>query len=414
MRVLHVNKYLYRRGGAEAYMQDVALLQQQAGHEVAFFGMRHPENPPLPFVEHFPAQLEFEPAPAGPVGKARLVGRMLWSTSARGGIAAVIGSFRPDVVHLHNIYHQLSPSILGPVKGAGLPAVMTVHDFKLVCPSYQFLDKGRVCEACLGGHFTQAVRRRCKDDSLAASALLAAETALHSATRAYRGVDVFICPSKFLRGKLVQGAIYPERLHLLPNFVDARDTPVKRHPGGPVVFAGRLAPEKGVDTLVQAMAHLPDATLEIAGDGPQRADVEQLATEVAPGRVTFHGRLAKADVQSLMLRAGVLAVPSRFYENQPMTILEAFSAGLPVVGTAHGGIAELVQEGETGSLAPVDDPRALATALHTVIANPVLAAQMGRRARRLVESDYSPQGHLAGLEQIYTRARSTVVARLAG
>ena len=157
MRILHVNKYLYRRGGAESYMQAVADLQRDAGHEVAFFGMDHPDNELLPYQEHFPPYLELEPAPASAVAKVAGFGRMVWSTSARRGIDAVAADYRPDVVHLHNTYHHLSPSILGPLARRGIPVVMTLHDYKLACPTYRFLDKGQLCQARLGGHFTQAV-----------------------------------------------------------------------------------------------------------------------------------------------------------------------------------------------------------------------------------------------------------------
>ena len=202
MRILHVNKYLYRRGGAESYMQAVASLQRDAGHDVAFFGMDHPENDRHTYAPYFPSYLELEPPPATVTAKVAGFGRMVWSTSARRGIDAVVADFRPDVVHLHNAYHHLSPSILGPMARRGIPAVMTLHDYKLACPTYRFLDKGELCQACLGGHFTQAVRRRCKDGSLGSSAAMAAELAIHTAIRAYRHVQLFVCPSRFMAGRM--------------------------------------------------------------------------------------------------------------------------------------------------------------------------------------------------------------------
>src|SRR5664279_4494482 len=133
MRILQVNKFMYRRGGAEAYMLDLSEILRSAGHEVAFFGMQHPENPPLQFEEHFPSEFDLDPAPQGMVNRAKVAGRMFWSTSARRGIAAVLREFRPDVVHLHNVYHHLSPSILRAISLSGAPAVITLHDYKLVC-----------------------------------------------------------------------------------------------------------------------------------------------------------------------------------------------------------------------------------------------------------------------------------------
>src|SRR5580704_3751411 len=153
VRILHVNKFLYRRGGAEAYMEDLADLQIAAGHTVAFFGMAHPQNTHLEYAAEFPSHIELEPPPPTLIGRARGVARMLYSTSASRGMDNVLADFQPDVVHMHNIYHQLSPSVLRPVARRRIPAVMTLHDYKLACPTYQFLDHGNLCQACLGGHF---------------------------------------------------------------------------------------------------------------------------------------------------------------------------------------------------------------------------------------------------------------------
>ena len=172
MRILHVNKFLHRRGGAEAYMEDVAGLQRGNGHRVAFFAMAHPDNRASEFERHFPSRVELNPPPRSLHGRAVAVGRMLHSPSARRGIEAVLEEFRPDVVHLHNVYHQLSPSILRPLKRRGVPAVMTLHDYKLACPTYRLLDHGEVCTACVGMRFHNAVLRRCEGGSLGASAVL--------------------------------------------------------------------------------------------------------------------------------------------------------------------------------------------------------------------------------------------------
>src|SRR5205807_482605 len=144
MRILHVNKYLYRRGGAESYMQALAAPPRAAGDEGALFGMDHPENDPQPHAQHFPSFPEPEPPPASTLAKAQGFARMVWSTDARHGMDAVVADFRPDVVHLHNVYHHLSPSILGPLARRRIPTVMTLHDYKLACPTYRFLDKGQL------------------------------------------------------------------------------------------------------------------------------------------------------------------------------------------------------------------------------------------------------------------------------
>jgi glycosyltransferase involved in cell wall biosynthesis len=405
MRILHVNKYLYRRGGAEGYMLDLAELQARAGHEVRFYGMDHPENPPELDGAPLAPNVELDPPPPGAARRVAAAAQMVWSPAARRGLDRLLASFRPDVAHLHNIYHQLSPSVLRPLAEQGVPAVLTLHDYKLICPSYQLLDHGRVCEACLGGRFHHAVLRRCKDDSLTASAVVAFETAAHRLTRAYGSVAVFISPSRFLAGKLRQAGVYPDRLRVLDHFVETATTPAKAAPGGQVLFAGRLAPEKGVDVLIEALARVgPGAELEVAGDGPERARLEALAAERAPGQVRFHGRLPKWRLFELVRSASVVAVPSRWHENQPMAVLEAFACGVPVVTTDLGGLPELVEPGRDGAVVAADDPLALAKALEDLLADPARAFAFGRAARDKAERRFTPERHLEGLQELYRSA----------
>jgi glycosyltransferase involved in cell wall biosynthesis len=404
MRILHVNKFLYRRGGAEAYMLDLAEAQAQAGHEVAFYGMRHPENPALPFQGAFPPLVELEPAPRSLRRRVTATGRMLYSPSSRRGIEEVLRAFQPDVAHLHNIYHQLSPSVLRPLRDLGVPTVMTLHDYKLICPTYLLLDHGRPCEACLDGRFRHAVRRRCKDGSLGASAVLALESTVHRATHAYDPVRVFICPSRFLASKVAQAGVYPDRLRVLSNFIDTEGITPKRQPGGGIVYVGRLRHEKGVDVLVEAMGRLGHNRLDLVGDGPERSRLEALATAHAPGRVRFHGSVPKGRVADLLRSAAVAVLPSRCHENQPMAVLEAFACGVPVVATNLGGLPELVHAGRYGETVPAEDPVALAAAVARLLADPAEAFAKGQAARRHAEEQFSPKRHLERLEEAYRSA----------
>jgi glycosyltransferase involved in cell wall biosynthesis len=398
MRVLHVNKFLYRRGGAEGYLLDLAELQRARGDEVAYFGMTHPENDtPQRYGEHFPPHVELEPPPRGPVRRAAAVGRMVYSPASRRGLARVIADFQPDVLHLHNIYHQLSPSVLGAARAAGVPCVLTLHDYKLACPSYQMLAGHTICDACVTGGPWQAVRRRCKDGSLGASAVLSIESWLHRVTRAYGAVGAFVSPSRFLADVMRRAGVYPDRLRVVNNFVDAAAIAPKAAPGGGIVYAGRLSPEKGVDTLILAAA-LGGYEVDIAGDGPARAELER----GAPANVRFHGRLAKADLHDLVRGAAVAAVPSRWHENQPMAVLEAFACGVPVVATELGGLPELVDAGVDGEIVPAGDPAALAAALGGFLADPERAFAMGRAGRAKVERDFAPEAHLARIRQVYS------------
>jgi glycosyltransferase involved in cell wall biosynthesis len=403
LKILHVNKYLYRRGGAESYMLDVARLQQEAGHTVEFFSMQHPQNLTARYERYFPGSVELEPMPASILGKASGAGRVLFSPSSMIGMARVVRDFRPDVVHLHNIYHQLSPSILRPVAAASIPTVMTLHDYKLACPTYRFLDKGRICEACLGGNFRQAVLRRCNRGSLAASTLNSVEMRLHTTFGAYEPVSLFLCPSRFLAGKMEQAGVFPERMRHLPHFVETAGVDVKAQPGGGVVFAGRLSHEKGADVLIQA-ASMAGVRVEIAGEGPEMQNLKEQADRMAPGLVTFHGRVPLPKVRSLLRSGSVAALPARWYENQPLSVLDAFSCGVPVIGSLLGGIPELIDDGVDGYLVPPDDPIQLAARLSAIADLPGTAYEMGARGRRRVEEQFSAELHLKNLEAAYADA----------
>ena len=413
MRVLHVNKFLYRRGGAEGYLLDVAELQRAAGDEVAYFGMTHPENEtPLRYADDFAPYVELDPAPAGLRPRVAAAARMIWSPASRRGLTRVIADFRPDVLHLHNIYHQLSPSVLVAARRAGVPCVLTLHDYKLACPSYQLLDRGAVCDACVGGGPLMAARRRCKDGSLTASTLLAVESWLHRELRAYDPVQVFVSPSRFLAGVMSRAGVFPDRMRVVNHFVDPEPVRVKENPGGGVVFAGRLSAEKGVDVLIDAVAGLPTGVpVDVAGDGPAGAALRERAEQVTPGRIRFHGRLDKARLYELIRAASVTVVPSRWHENQPMAVLESFACGVPVVGTELGGLPELITPGVDGEIAAAGDPAALAAALRRLLADPERAFVMGRAGRVKIERDFAPDVHLARLRESYQLAADRLPLR---
>ncbi len=388
-------------------MLDLAAMQEAAGHVSAVFGMQHPLNPPSTYQAAFPPYLELNPPPPGLGARFKATGRILWSRTAAAGMAQVLADFRPDVVHLHNIYEHLSPSVLGPAARSGVPMVMTLHDYKLACPTYQFLASGSICEACIGGGFHHAVLRRCKNGSAVHSTVAAVETASHRWIGAYRRVDRFICPSRFMAAKMREAGVFPDRLRVVPHFAEVSAVTAKTRAGGGLIVAGRLSPEKGVDTLIEAVGLSGDVTLDIAGDGPERRRLEALAERVAPGRILFLGHTSKAELHDRIRDSSLLVVPSRWYENQPMIVLEAFACGVPVVATSLGGLPELVDDGVDGFLVAPNDPRALADLLTRVQGDPARLLSMGEAGRRKVAVAFAPRVHLESIMATYGEAGAT-------
>ncbi|PZG26945.1 hypothetical protein C1I98_33630 [Spongiactinospora gelatinilytica] len=383
MRILHVNRFLYHQWDAESYLLALADLQRGRGERVAFFAARHPDNIAVPYEEHFPKYIPTDPLPRGPVGRLRGTGRMLWSSSARRGIGKVIEDFRPDVAHVHAIYHQLSPSVLSALRAARVPTVMTVHDYRPAC----LQEPGR--------------RNGMPDAGLAVSL----ETWLHRRLRAYEPVRRFICPSRFLAERLTRAGAQPGRVRVLDHFADGAGPPPKTEAGGPLVCVGRLGPEKGFDVAITAMGMLRGiGELVIVGDGPARSALERMADEVAPGRVRVAGRLPQPEMSELIRSATALVVPSRSPENQPLAILRAFACGVPVIGTALGGVPELIVDGATGRLIPPDDPLLLSSAMLALLQNPREALAMGLACREVARRRFSAEGHLTALREVYSEA----------
>jgi glycosyltransferase involved in cell wall biosynthesis len=402
MRILHMNRYVRRYGGAESYMFDIARVLQMRDHDVEFFGVASPANPPMTYSEYFPSPVDREDGGTG--ARVRSVARMMWSTSARRGARRVIDEFRPDVIHLHNIYHDLSPSVIWAARDAGVPTVMTVHDYKLVCPSQELLNHGRPCTRCYPGRFVNAAATRCRDDSLSASLAVTAEAYLHSSLSSYGHVDTFVCPSRFMQAQLLTGGLGGRRTRVLSNFVDATSVGAPAFGGDGFLYAGRLTASKGVDVLVRAVSRVPGARLTIAGEGREETQLRALAGAVAPGQVEFVGHRSRSEVLAMMRASRALVLPARWHENQPISILEAGLLGLPVIGTSMGGVPEIVRHDFDGWVVPPDDEVSLATAMAEASTDPSLATTFGVRARERVLREHDPEAHATELESIYRGA----------
>lgn len=403
MQVLLANKFLFEKGGAEKSLFETARLLEAHGHQTRFFAMQHARNRPCADARHFVSEVDYEDSSLRMRLKAGA--RMLYSLEAARKLGGLLDEARIDIAHLNNIYHQLSPSILRTLHRRGVPMVMSLRDYKVVCGSYQMLAQGRPCEACRGGRHLQASLKRCVKDSLAASVLTTLEMTLHHRILGLYGlVDLFISPSAFLKDKVREMGFPGEVVHL-PNFVGglAEVAPQYGSARARLVYSGRLGREKGLATLMRAVKGLP-LRLEIIGEGPMREPLEALARQESIANVEFTGYLSGAPLQDHVRAATAVVVPSQWYENNPRSVIEAFALGKPVIGARIGGIPELVRHGDTGLTFTPGDVQALRGCIDELLAHPARAADMGRRGRHLVETELSPERHYAGLMQVYERA----------
>jgi glycosyltransferase involved in cell wall biosynthesis len=399
-RLLSLNSYHYRRGGADVVYLEHDKLFRDHGWEGAFFAMHHPQNLPCDWDRFFVDELQFGHE-YGALEKARMATKVIYSIEARRKLASLLDHFRPDVAHAHNLYHHISPSVLPLLKARGIPTVLTAHDLKLVCPSHDMLASGGICERCKGGRFYQTVLQRCVKGSLAVSGLVAVESAIHHFSGIYRrNLDRVLVPSQFYLEKFVEWGWPREHLRLVPNFVDPTAFAPQYEPGGYFLFFGRITATKGVSTLLAAAAQA-GVRLVVVGTG----DLDDEVRRVAATRpdVQFLGRKSGAELFEVVKGARAIVLPSEWYENAPMSLLEAFALGKPGIGADIGGIPEMIRPDETGWLFPSGDRDALAGVLALVAGmDDAKIAALGRGARALVEERFTPVQYVRNVARVYS------------
>jgi len=401
MRILVCHNFYRHHGGADVVMLHTQEFLEARGHEVIPFAMRHPENLPSPYAEYFVRQVDYATIrPWQVITIAAEAARILFSVEAYRKISALIRRTKPDLVHCHNIYHELSPSILLPPKRAGIPVVLTLHDYKLMCPNRKMYVGGQICEKCLGGNYLHAVKHRCVYDSRLGSMLCAMEGFAHR--RLYRTlIDTFISPSQFLKDKMVQAGFPAERIVRIPNAVPIASRQPAFKPGEYALFLGLLVQEKGASVLIEAMKRMPDVPLRIAGRGYLEEELREEVERSGLKNVEFAGFVTGDRLEELVTNCRFVVLPSSSYENYPMAILDAFSWGKPVVGSALGGIPELITPGEHGMLANPGDPDDLAEKMSALWNDPGLAVEMGRKARARIETELSPETYIEKVLAVY-------------
>jgi len=399
-KLLSINNYYYRRGGAEVLFLEQNRMLEEAGWQVVPFAMKHANNLPTPWAPYFPDEIEFG-QDYSTAGKLVRASRVVYSLQARDKLKELLGVFSPRIAHVHNIYHHLSPSILPLLRQRGIPVLMTVHDLKLACPAYTMMRGNKPCESCRGGRVHNVLLNKCIKGSAALSAVVMVEAALHRLLRTYEaGVTRFIVPSRFVLETLVRWGWPRDRFVHIPNFVDLERFRPGTGIGRPFVYCGRLDALKGVETLVRAAA-LAKQPLTIVGRGPQETRLRELAGELHAD-VAFSGHLSGNALIDVLQSARAIVVPSEVNENAPLSLLEAYATARPVIGSNIAGVPELIREGETGALFPTGDVPALAATLERFAQLPdSRLADMGNAGRRWVEQDFNPAVYRDRLLALY-------------
>ncbi|MFA5925525.1 MAG: glycosyltransferase [Parcubacteria group bacterium] len=384
MKILEINKFNHVRGGADKHFVDLVKLLNSNGNEAAVFSMSHPKNLHSDFSNHFVSRVDYENG--GAINKIKGGLRIFWSFEARRKIAKILDEFRPDVVHIHNIYHQISPSILPEIKKRGIPIVMTVHDWKLICPNYllncevagdkpqknrcgehspeqniisgseksaekQYFsakaDEKPYCEKCVAGKYWHCVPKKCVKNSYLKSLISVLGIYFHRWLGIYeKNVDLFIAPSRFVRNILVQAGFSEGKIKVLPHFANIRNAHSAPAAGGEkfALYFGRISKEKNIDELTEIFRDMP-IKLVLAGSKESGFDIPLCAN------TEYAGFKNNIELNKLIQESVFVVSASRLPETFGLIALEAISAGKPFVGYKTGGYDEIIENGQNGYLA---------------------------------------------------------------
>ena len=388
-RVLLVNKFYYPRGGDCVVVLNTQALLRENGVEAEVFAMQYPHNLEARYEDRFAAEVSFG---RGIRQQLQALKRTLGMGDVIDRFESVLDDFKPDVVHLHNIHSYLSPVVAQLAHRRGMRVVWTLHDYKLLCPRYDCLKRGKPCEKCFTGSKLNVLTHKCMKGSLPASVVAWLEAVKWNRKVLASNTDAFICPSEFMAAKMQSGGFPADKLAVLNNFLDPvklrqyQDIDLDGQREDYYCFVGRLSPEKGIEDLLDVASRLP-YRLKVAGNGTLEPAMRIKYAECS--NIEFMGMLDATSVARLLAGARLSVAPSQWYENNPLSVVESLCAGTPVAGSDMGGIPELINTHNGVVFAPYDK-EALTTAITMSMTRQWDHADIACQALER----FSPQAHM--------------------
>ncbi|MCU7928906.1 MAG: glycosyltransferase family 4 protein [Candidatus Thiodiazotropha sp. (ex Dulcina madagascariensis)] len=400
MNILSVNKFFWRKGGSEAVFFNEMELLQRYGHRVIPFSMKSQYNLETPFEKYFVEEVNYEAT--GLLNRLTNASKVIFSFDARSKIHRLLRDHQFDIAHFHIFQHQISPSVFAPITRSGAPLVLTLHDLKPICPNYKMYVNGKVCEACKQGKFYHSVVNRCNKGILLNSVINAVEMYSHYALGYYHDVSRFIAVSRFYQQKMIDFGFSEDQVSYIPNMIEPDSAYPSDDDEGYALYFGRLSEEKDVRSLIGAMSKVPALKLIIAGTGPDEKLLQEQVKRHAIDNVKFVGFQSGDNLRRLIKQASFTVLPSKWYENCPMSILESFAHGKPVLGARIGGIPELIDDGLDGFHFTPEKEDEIAEKL-TMMASMSRAdrREMGINGYDKIKRNYSPEQHYEELMTVY-------------
>jgi glycosyltransferase involved in cell wall biosynthesis len=391
MKILLVHNSYQQHGGEDVVFQQEKELLQGGGHEVITYEKNNQDA--LQEANH---------------SKVLLGARTIWAVSSRKEFRSILRQHKPDIVHVHNTFVMISPSIYSACKEEGVPVVQTLHNYRLICPAATLFRDGRICEECVGGGIWRGVLHGCYRDSRAATATVALMLTTHRLLGTWEQlIDHYIALTEFARQKFVAAGLPEEKISVKPNFVPS-DPGERSTLGRFALFVGSLSDAKGVWALLHAwQTNRLSIPLRIVGDGPLKEELVNFAQRNQLVNVSFTGQLPHSRVLSLMKKARCLIFPSEWYEPFGLTLLEAFACGLPVISSGIESLRELVRPEDTGLVFTAGNSQDLADKVHWAWDHPAEMRAIGKNARAEYRLKYTAEQNYTSLMNIYERTLHT-------
>jgi glycosyltransferase involved in cell wall biosynthesis len=390
MKIVVVHNTYKQPGGEDVVFEQERRMLESKGHVVIAYFRNNKD------VDDY-----------GGFRRLQLAGRTIWAAESKKEFARLLHHENPDLVHIHNTFVMISPSIFSACREAGVPVVQTLHNFRLYCPAVTFFRDGRICEECVDHSLWRGVAHGCYRNSRAATAVVAAMLAVHRQRQTWnRNVDRYIALTESSRAKFLQCGLPAEKIVVKPNFVHPDPGPRSSGEGEYALFVGRLSPEKRVSTVLAAWNHLHERSipLVILGGGPQSDQLEKDAVRKGLSSVDFRGQLPRDQTLATMRKARFLIFSSEWYEHFPVTIAESFACGVPVICSRLGAMQEIVEDGRTGLHFTPGDAQDLAAKVEWAWSHPEEMRSMGEQARREYETKYTAEKNYPMLMEIYGHA----------
>jgi len=407
MKILLVNKYHYNKGGAERAYFETAKILEKNGHEVAFFSMHDNNNLKSKWSRFFISNIDYNKKEASLFDKFFYSFKMFYNFEAARKFQGIIDEFKPDLIHYHNIYHQLSPSIVRVAKKNGIPQVMTLHDYKLICPDYNLLNKGLIWEDTKAHKYYKCIFSKCVKNSYLKSILAVLESYWQYFTGAYSAIDVFISPSKFLINKFREFDFIGD-IEFLPNSFAIDDLPKFKEDSKRdyILYFGRLSQEKGLNNLLDAYAAADlSKDLYVVGSGPQEDELKSIVIKLGlSSRVKFLGYKSGYGLFDLIYNSSFVVVPSLWYENAPYSIVESMALGKIVLASRLGGLPDMINDKQNGFLFDFNNMEELVNKM--IFINKInrdTIKELEANAKKFVLENNSPEKYYEKLSKIYEK-----------